>query len=76
MEREHIDGEVPTHVPGDITGDGVVNNKDLTRLFRYLSGFEVEVSEEALDITGDGAVNNKDLTRLFRYLSGYDVEIH
>jgi len=65
----------PAVISGDITGDGEVNNKDLTRLFRYLSGFEVEVNEAALDITGDDAVNNKDLTRLFRYLSGYDVEI-
>ena len=64
------------HVPGDITGDGVVNNKDLMRLFRYLSGYEVEVVEAALDVTGDGSVNNKDLMRLFRHLSGYTVEIH
>ena len=63
------------HTPGDITGDGLVNNKDLTRLFRYLSGFQVEVNEAALDITGDGLVNNKDLTRLFRYLSGFNVDI-
>lgn len=71
LEREHISG----HVPGDISGDGEVNNKDLTRLFRYLSGYDVEVNEAALDITGDGEVNNKDLTRLFRFLSGYDVII-
>ena len=27
----------------DITGDGEINNKDLTRLFRYLSGYPVEI---------------------------------
>jgi len=64
------------HIPGDINGDGDVNNKDLTRLFKHLSGYEVEVVEAALDVTGDGSINNKDLTRLFRYLSGYEVEIH
>ena len=64
------------HIPGDINGDGDVNNKDLTRLFKHLSGYEVEVVEAALDVNGDGSVNNKDLTRLFRYLSGYEVEIH
>ena len=70
-----ICGEVQ-YIPGDITGDGEVNNKDLTRLFKYLTGYDVQVNEAALDVNGDGSVNNKDQTRLFRYLSGWDVEIY
>ena len=66
----------PDHIPGDINGDGDVNNKDLTRLFKYLTSYDVEVQEAALDVNGDGEVNNKDQTRLFKYLSGYPVEIH
>lgn len=61
---------------GDINGDGSVNNKDVTRLFQYLSDWEVDVVEGNLDTNGDGSVNNKDLTRLFQYLSDWDVEIH
>lgn len=64
------------YIPGDINGDGEVDNKDVTRLFRYLSQYDVEVVEAALDVNGDGEVNNKDLTRLFRYLSNWDVTIH
>ncbi len=64
-----------SHIAGDINGDGSLNNKDLTRLFQYLSDWDVEVNEAALDINGDGSVNNKDLTRLFQYLSDWDVEI-
>ncbi len=65
-----------THRPGDINGDGNVNNKDVTRLFQYLSNYDVETVAEALDVNDDGNVNNKDLTRLFQFVSGYDVEIH
>ena len=67
--------KLDSYIPGDINGDGSLNNKDLTRLFQYLSDWDVEVSEAALDINGDGSVNNKDLTRLFQYLSDWDVEI-
>lgn len=61
---------------GDINSDDKVNNKDLTRLFQYLSGWNVAVNEDVLDVNGDGKVNNKDLTRLFQHLSGWNVEIH
>jgi hypothetical protein len=63
-------------LPGDINGDGEVNNKDLTRLQRYLRGDQVEVVAFNLDTNGDGSVNNKDLTRLQRYLRGDQVEVH
>lgn len=64
-----------SYVAGDINGDGNVNNKDLTRLMKYLAGEDVEIVAEALDTNGDGNVNNKDLTRLMKYLAGENVEI-
>ena len=66
----------PEYTPGDINGDGIVNNKDLTRLMKYLAGENVTVVEAALDINGDGVVNNKDLTRLMKYLAGEGVNIY
>ena len=68
--------EVADYVPGDINADGTVNNRDLTRLFQYLSNWNVAVNEPALDVNGDGSINNRDLTRLFQYLSNWNVEIH
>ncbi len=65
-----------THTPGDINGDGKVNNKDLNRLMKYLAGENVETVEAALDVNGDGKVNNKDLNRLMKHLAGENVEIH
>lgn len=64
-----------TPVAGDINGDGNANNKDLTRLMKYLAGEEVEVTVSTVDPNGDGVTNNKDLTRLMRYLAGDSVEI-
>ena len=75
LEEEDIP-QLSTHTPGDINSDGKVNNKDLTRLFQYLSDWDVEVNEAALDVNGDGKINNKDLTRLFQYLSDWDVVIY
>ena len=66
---------IRNHTPGDINNDGKVNNKDLTRLFKYRSDWDVAVNEAALDVNGDGSVNNKDLLRLFKYLSGWNVQI-
>ena len=62
-------------VPGDVTGDGKVNNKDLGQLQRYLNGWTVSMNEQAADVTGDGKVNNKDLGQLQRYLNGWNVEL-
>lgn len=64
-----------TPVAGDINGDGTTNNKDLTRLMKYLAGDDVETVWETLDPNGDETTNNKDLTRLMRYLAGEPVEL-
>ena len=68
--------EIADHTPGDINGDRIVDNKDVTRLFQYVSEWDVEVVEAALDVNGDGIVDNKDVTRLFQYVSEWNVEIH
>ena len=70
-----IDGSTPDHIPGDVNGDGVVNNKDVTRLMRYLKDPTMQVNAAALDVNGDGKVTNKDVTRLVRYLKHHDVDI-
>ena len=78
VESEAESGKISfaSHTPGDVTGDGSVNNKDLTRLMKYIAGENVEFVEDALDINGDGVVNNKDLMRLLKFISGVPVEIY
>lgn len=63
-------------IPGDINGDGAVNNKDVAFIMRYLAGWDVTVDEVALDINGDGSINNKDVSILMRYLAGWEVTIY
>ena len=68
--------EVPAYLPGDVSGDGRVNNRDLGMLQQYLSDMDVTVAElNACDVTGDGRVNNRDLGILQQYLSDMDVEL-
>lgn len=66
---------IRSYIPGDINGDGNLNNKDVTRLMRYNKYHDIYVVEATLDVNGDGNINNKDVTRLMRYLKYGDVEI-
>lgn len=68
--------EKPEYAPGDINGDGKVNNRDAARLMQHLAGWDVVYVEAALDVNGDGKVNNRDAVRLLQYLAGWDVVIH
>ena len=61
--------------PGDINGDGEVNNKDVVALFRYCSDLDAVTVLRALDVNGDKSVNNKDIIRLFNYLNNEGVVI-
>ncbi len=63
-------------IPGDITGDGEVNNQDAIVLMRYMNGIEVSYMKYNLDTDGDGSVTNRDVTILLQYLAGYEVTLH
>ena len=58
-----------------INDDGVINNKDLGLIQRYLNGWNVEINRSAAEVNGDGVINNKDLGLLQRYLNNWDVEL-
>ena len=68
---------VINYQPGDITGDGRVNARDLVRLSQYISdgcktdpeGYNAEVVADACDVNGDGRVNARDLIKLSQYIS-------
>ena len=72
-----VNGKVTVHesIPGDINGDKIVNNKDAVLFFRYVAGWQVDVSTALVDLNGDGSVNNKDAVLLFRFVAGWPVKI-
>jgi hypothetical protein len=62
-------------IKGDVTGDGVVNGKDVVLLRQYLAGWSsVSLNSSQIssaDVTGDGVVNGKDVVLLRQYLAGW-----
>ncbi|MBQ7700135.1 MAG: hypothetical protein IJT49_07320 [Clostridia bacterium] len=64
-------------ITGDINKDSKVNNKDVTVLFRHLSGSaQTDFDTVAADCNGDGNVDNKDVVDLFRFLSGANIKLY
>ncbi len=60
-------------VYGDVNEDGLIDNKDLGALQRYLNDWDVTLRLEAADVNADGQVDNKDYAILQRYLNDWDV---
>ena len=56
--------------PGDVNGDGRLNNRDLGLLQQYLADMDVIIANEKVcDINGDGRLNNRDLGVLQQQLT-------
>ncbi len=68
QEAQSITG---TGIPGDVNGDGIVNNIDAILLHRFVSSEDVQVDADALDINGNGQVNQEDVIALFKYISDW-----
>jgi hypothetical protein len=62
-------GSTADTLPGDVNGDGCVNNKDAILLLRYLAGGEVALSVDEADLNGDGRENMEDVRFLFGKIS-------
>lgn len=62
-------------VTGDMTGDGIINNRDVAMMNKKLvdRADTQECQMLAIDVNGDGYVNNKDAAMVARYLVGKDA---
>lgn len=59
----------PDVTPGDVNGDGKVNNRDLGVVQQYLNDWDVTIDLTAADMDGNGKVNNRDLGLLQQLLN-------
>lgn len=66
---------IQPYIPGDINGDGNVNNKDVIMLFNYSINKDLPgVIIDACNPDGeDGGLTNKDIIHLFKYVSKVKV---
>ena len=67
--------EVITRLPGDVTGDGMIDTRDALRLKKHLAGLDAPIVWQNADVTGDNDVTLADLLRLMKYLAGMQVEL-
>ncbi len=70
LEEQEI---IPKLAPkGDLDGDRILTNSDVTILIRYLSGWDIDA--DAVDVTGDGKINNRDAIALILALAEENQE--
>lgn len=67
--------EEEIRVSGDVSGDGVIDGRDLLRLAKYIGGHEVDINEKNASVNGDDVIDGRDLLRLAKFLGGFDVEL-
>lgn len=60
-------------MPGDVNGDGIVNELDSVTLARYLAQWNVTIDETAADLDDDGKTGETDSVILARRLAGWNV---
>lgn len=70
IEATATSGSFRNGVPGDVSGNGVVDAQDYDLLSRYLVGEPVTILALNADLDGDGKVTDLDALKLHQQLSG------
>ena len=69
---EAASGSFRNGVPGDVTGNGLVDHDDYERLANWLVGEPVSIVELNADLDADGKVTDADAVRLHQMLDASD----
>lgn len=59
---------------GDVNGDEAVDVKDVVLMIRFLTGWDVGISEEYGDFDGNGRIDMRDLILMIRYILSVNPE--
>ena len=54
----------------DVNGDGIVNGKDLVRIFKHIKAPDVYPFNKAVDVNGDGVIDSTDYLLVKRICFG------
>ena len=57
-------------VPGDATGDGSVDMKDVLTIRKTIAGLDGDVDKSAADVDGDGELTMKDVLMIRKFIAG------
>lgn len=63
---------------GDVEFDGVIDEKDLIKLTKYLAGFNITLTDtesKLADVNGDGVVDSRDAVKLACYIAGKETTL-
>ena len=55
----------------DVSGNGKIDEADLTLLRQYFAGYSIVMVEYIADLDGNGKLTRKDVMILARYLAGW-----
>lgn len=70
-----INGESgKTVLPGDVNDDGQIDGRDVTRLMKYTSDWDVLINGLNSDVNGDGYIDMRDITLILKYIAEWDVD--
>lgn len=75
MSKDKLLDSITAVVAGDVSGDGVISNKDVSLLARALLEKEQPTDVQILagDVNGDGQINNRDISMISRIRLGKET---
>lgn len=53
----------------DVNGDGIVNGKDLVRIFKHIKAPDVYPFNKAVDVNGDGVISREDVNAVYPFFT-------